>query len=199
MCGRYAFFDIDEIYEARKILEEVASRLGDEQVAAIKTGEVFPSERAAVVAQHQNGAQADMMNWGYPVGGRLLINARSETIAEKPLFSKSLIGGRCLVPCTGFFEWKDEGKHKQKYLIYPEGEKFFYLAGLYSRFFDKGISGKHFVIITAPANEVMKQIHPRMPLIVPRKASGLWLGSNRTEGIIKEIYDLTDRLTMQAV
>ena len=199
MCGRYAFSDIDEIYEARKILEEVARRLGDEEAAAVKTGEVFPTEHAAVVVQGPGGTQTGVMQWGYPLQGKLLINARSETIAEKPLFRKSLAGGRCLVPCTGFYEWKAEGKHKQKYLIRSEGEQFFYLAGVFSRFNLDGNMGDRFVIVTAPANEAMREIHTRMPLIVPVGSAELWLANKWTEDIIERIYRLTTRLEMQAV
>lgn len=199
MCGRYAFSDIDEIYEARRILEEVARRLGDEEASVVKTGEVFPTEHAAVVAQEPRGARTDVMQWGYPLNGKLLINARSETIAEKPLFRKSLMGGKCLVPCTGFFEWKTEGKHKQKFLIRPEGERFFYLAGLFSRFTLDGRAGDRFVIVTAPANEAMREIHPRMPLIVPAGDAGLWLENSQVEDVIEKIYGLTSRLEMQAV
>ena len=199
MCGRYAFSDFDDIYEARRILEEVARRLGDETAAAVKTGEVFPTERAAVVAQRPGGAHADVMQWGYPLNGKLLINARSETIAEKPLFRRSLSGGRCLIPCTGFFEWKAEGKRKQKFLIQPEGERFFYLAGLFSRFIEDGRASDRFVIVTAPANEAMQEIHPRMPLIVPAGGAGLWLENIWTEDTIEKIYGLTSRIEAQAV
>lgn len=199
MCGRYAFSDIDDIYEARRILEEVAQRLGDEDAASVKTGEVFPTERAAVIAQRPNGTCATVMQWGYPLNGKLLINARSETLMEKPLFRKSLSGGRCLVPCTGFFEWKGEGRQKQKFLIRPEGVRFFYLAGLFSRFVVDGHTSDRFVIVTAPASEAMREIHPRMPLIVPESDTALWLGNSRAEESIEIIYSLTNRLELQAV
>ena len=199
MCGRYAFSDLDDVYEARRILEEVVKRFGEEQAAAVKTGEVFPSERAAVVAQSPDGAGVDVMKWGYPIGGRLIINARSETLAEKPLFSRSLNGGRCIVPCTGFFEWKAEGKRKKKFLIRPEGARFFYLAGLHSTFVDGGRARGHFVIVTAPANDAMQAIHPRMPLIVPSDSAGLWLGGGRAGDAVHKIYGLTDSLEFHAV
>ncbi len=199
MCGRYAFSDIDEIYEARRILEEVAKRLGDEEAAAVKTGEVFPTERAAVVAQSKDGPHAAVMQWGYPISGKLLINARSETIAEKPLFRSSLSSGRCLVPCTGFYEWKGEGRQKQKYRIWPEGAQFFYLAGLFRRFRLDGQWSDRFVIVTAPANEAMREIHPRMPLIVPAKSAGLWLEKGWDDDKVKEIYALTTALHAKAV
>lgn len=199
MCGRYAFSDINEIYEARKILEEIASRLGDEQAAAVKTGEVFPTERAAVVVRRTDGEIADVMQWGYPINGKLLINARSETIFEKPLFSKNLAGGRCLVPCTGFYEWNGEGKNKHKFLIRPEGLRFFYLAALFSRFYTQGRAGEHFVIVTAPANEAMRPIHSRMPLVLPAGDTGLWLSNRITCDTIDHIYSLGEKLQIQAV
>jgi putative SOS response-associated peptidase YedK len=113
MCGRYAFTDIEDVYEARRILEEVAQRLGDEVVASVKTGEVCPTDNAVVVAQRPGGSRAEVMRWGYPIGGGLVINARSETLDEKPAFRRSLGVARCLVPCTGFFEWKAEGKDRK--------------------------------------------------------------------------------------
>jgi putative SOS response-associated peptidase YedK len=103
------------------------------------------------------------------------------------------------VPCTGFYEWKAEGKRNQKLLIRPEGERFFYLAGLFSRFFAEGRAGEHFVIVTAPANEAMKAIHPRMPLIVSAGDAGLWLDSRKTDGVIDRIFGLTDRLDIRAI
>ena len=89
MCGRYAFDDIEEIFEVRTILEEAAASLGSDKASKIKTGEVFPSETAAVIAQ---GRGAAAMAWGYPLHStsRIIINARSETIFEKPMFKKSI-------------------------------------------------------------------------------------------------------------
>ena len=190
MCGRYAFDDIEEIFEVRTILEEAAANVGAEKAAQIKTAEVFPTDTAALIAQNV-GATA--MQWGYPLSGtsKTIINARSETIFDKPMFRKSIESKKCLVPCTGFFEWKKQGSGKQKYKIYPAGEKFFYLAGLYSAFAKDGIYTNRFVIITAPANEAMRDIHERMPLIVLRDGADEWLGSSiDIEAIYKRISKL---------
>jgi putative SOS response-associated peptidase YedK len=199
MCGRYSFSDIDEIYEARRILEEVAKRLGDEVVSTIKTGEVFPTEVAAVVTLRGEVTAAEAMRWGYPLNGKLLINARSETVSEKPLFARSMESERCLIPCTGFFEWKAEGKRKQKYLIKPEGVRFFYLAGMYRQFIIDGRATDRFVILTAPANDAMKEIHPRMPLIVHAAHTGFWLGRRRFNDAVADIYRMTGSLDIQAM
>lgn len=200
MCGRYAFDDIKDIYEARKILEEIASRLGEDAAAGVKTGEVFPSESAAVIAQTSpQGYSADVMPWGYPMSGskRLIINARSESLFSSGMFSKSVTQKKCLIPCTGFYEWKSEGKTKQKYIICPEESGLFYLAGLYNSFAFAGEYNNRFVIITAPANEAMKEIHERMPLIVPACCAEQWLGGCAKPDTIKRLYEMTKRLSIK--
>ncbi len=203
MCGRYSFDDTKDIYEARKIIEDIASRLGSDAAKSVKTGEVFPSEAAAVVAQSalKNGYQADVMHWGYPVrdSKQLIINARSETIFEKGMFKRSIAHKKCLIPCTGFFEWKSTGNIKEKYLIRPEGQEFFYLAGLYDCFDMQSLPQNRYVILTAPANEAMISIHSRMPLIVQKQFAQSWFKSALNPDIIKHIYDTTCSLAVKHV
>jgi len=196
MCGRYAFDDIEDIFEARTFLEEIVSNIGSEKAAAVKTGEVFPSETAAVLAQ---GIGHTAFAWGYPLQGtkRIIINARSETVLDKPMFRKSLAKHKCLVACTGFFEWKTVQGGKQKYIIRPKGEDFFYLAGLYERFYIGGQAQARFVIITAPANESMAEIHERMPLMVPVRCADEWLNSEALD--IESIYGQVTELEKKAV
>lgn len=202
MCGRYAFDDIDEIYEARALLEEVAASLGEEAAQSVKKGEVFPADSAAVLAQTPGGYRPDVMRWGYPMRGssRRIINARSETLSEKPMFLKSLIARKCLIPCTGFYEWRKHEGAKQKFMICPEGQRFFYLAGLFNTFYEDQQMYDHFVIITAPANEKMEHIHHRMPLIVPKTHIKYWLtGEADYTELMDDIYAMTDRMHIMAV
>ncbi len=203
MCGRYAFDDIKEIYEARKILADLSQRLGEKAAAGVKTGEIFPTDKAAVIAQNAQGYGADIMAWGYPLARtkKIIINARSETLAQKPFFAKSLAAKKCLIPCTGFFEWKSVGKGKQKYLIRPQSEDFFYLAGLYNAFNNSEESVQNrFVIITAPANKFMKDIHGRMPLIVKTGDVEKWFEKNIDfNKLSDQIYDKIRELSAQAV
>ncbi len=198
MCGRYSFDDLHEIYEVRSIIEEVASRLGEDAAAEVKRGEVFPSETAAVVTQAGPSLRCGVMSWGYPLSGKsqLIINAKSENIFRLEMFRKSLANKRCIVPCTGFYEWKHEGKDKTKYIIRPKGEDFFYLAGLYDSYYIKGEKKDRFVIITAPANTWMKEIHSRMPLIVLKKAAGDWLCNTADPANIKQIYSMSENLDL---
>jgi putative SOS response-associated peptidase YedK len=187
MCGRYAFDDSKEIYKTRKLIEEIASKIGSDAASRVKTGEIFPSETAAVVAQKSDGDSVSVMTWGYPLSNakRLLINARCETVQQKPLFASSLKNQKCLIPCTGFYEWQAQDGHKKKYLIRPDGRKFFYLAGLYQRF----EQSERFVILTAPAHQSMRDVHERMPLIVLPEHQSLWLTEmNDTLGQMRKIY-----------
>jgi putative SOS response-associated peptidase YedK len=199
MCGRYAFDDIKDIFEARSIIEDIASRLGEDTAQSVKTGEVFPGDSAAVLAQRKGGCEAGIMSWGFPKAQskQLIINARSETVFNINIFRQSVPERKCLIPCTGFYEWKSDGKRKIKHIIRPQGESFFYLAGLYGYFFTAGEKRNRFVILTAAANAQMQEIHHRMPLIVPKEYAERWLLSDMTPESVKRIYELTSALDIE--
>ncbi|HAE92535.1 MAG TPA: hypothetical protein DCG60_07850 [Tissierella sp.] len=118
-----------------------------------------------------------------------IINARAETVDIKPLFKNSFYNRRCLVPVTSFFEWQNIDGKKIKRKISVKDENIFSLAGLYNIFRD--IDGKEyeaFTIITTDANETMKEIHHRMPVILPREMEKYWLDTNSGNlDIIKSI------------
>jgi putative SOS response-associated peptidase YedK len=199
MCGRYAFDDIKDIFEARSIIEDIASRLGEDAAQNVKTGEVFPGDNAAVLAQIKDRYESGIMSWGFPKAQskQLIINARSETVFNINMFRQSVPDRKCLIPCTGFYEWKSDGKRKIKHIIRPQGESFFYLAGLYSSFFMAGEKNYRFVILTAAANAQMQEIHHRMPLIVPKEYAERWLLSNVTPESVKRLYELTSALDIE--
>jgi putative SOS response-associated peptidase YedK len=183
MCGRYTVFTEDEVIEMRDILSEVNQRyIGSLELSAMKTGEIFPTNVVPVLAAGAGGLEARLMTWGFPKwqGSGVIINARAETAMEKPLFRNSLERRRCIIPSTGFYEWKHEdGKtRKDKYLITLPGEEMLYMAGFYDSFTDK--SGKPyagFVILTAEANESMSPLHDRMPVILSAGQRGQWLSN----------------------
>ncbi|TDB64506.1 SOS response-associated peptidase [Arundinibacter roseus] len=108
------------------------------------------------------------------------LNARSETIHEKPAFkAASNLAQRCLIPSTGFFEWQTVGKKKYPYFIYIENQPIFSMAGLWEEWTDeKNVVHHTFSILTVEANPLMAQIHntkKRMPAILPDKQAQLWL------------------------
>ncbi len=99
-----------------------------------------------------------------------LINARAETVTKKPMFRRLLAKHRCLVPTTGFYEWKKVGSRKTPHFIRVKYENYFALAGLWDHWKDpKGEEIKSFTIITTKANDVLSEIHPRMPVILRKE------------------------------
>ena len=166
MCGRY-LFSTDEIDpEMGAILAEIETKFGED---AVKKGEIFPTNRAAILTA-SSGARP--MVWGYPrfQCGGVVINARRETAAEKKMFRSSLETGRCVIPSMGFYEWSQD-KAKQKYLFRQPGRTCLYMAGL-CRTID-GI--ERFVILTGEANASVSEIHHRMPLVLDGRKKDDWL------------------------
>lgn len=111
------------------------------------------------------------------------INARSETLAEKPMFRTLLRSKRCLVPADGFFEWKKTEQGKVPYRIMLKSEELFSFAGLWDEWKDKqtGEVLHTFCIITTDANELVRPIHDRMPVILSPEAEELWLDEKESQ------------------
>ena len=115
MCGRYAIECEEENIVLKEIMEEINRKYaGDPLLSRMKTGEIFPTETAPVLAVENNQTRPLLMNWGFPRPGHMasaggvLINARAETAMEKSMFRLPLLSGRCVVLSTGFYEWKQE-------------------------------------------------------------------------------------------
>lgn len=116
------------------------------------------------------------------------LNARWETIHDKPSFQK-IKQNRCIVPCTGFFEWKQVGKSKMKHNIEPIHSDFLFLAGMFDEWVNpnSGEVHKTFSIITQPANELMSEIHntkKRMPVLIDQEKLDEWFGANYREAVV---------------
>lgn len=120
------------------------------------------------------------------------LNAKSETIFEKRSFSEPVKQQRCIVPVTGFFEWRDVGKKKYPYFIHLKNEELFCLAGIYDEWVNKetGEILNSFSIITTAANPLMAKIHNsklRMPFILPPEKEKAWLSPNLSASDIQEL------------
>ena len=112
------------------------------------------------------------MKWGYSLpDGKLIINARSETAAEKSLFRDGMLNRRCLVPASNYFEWEKRGREKVKYAIRPVGRPILYMAGVYRMEGGRPV----FAILTREPAEPIAFIHDRMPVILPAEALAEWL------------------------
>lgn len=146
-----------------------------------------PTQEAAVVRVLEPGGprRLDPLKWGLipfwakeAAIGNKMINARAESVAEKPAYKSSFKNKRCLVAADGFYEWKKEGKAKQPYLIRRVDRKPFAFAGLWSSWRNPGQGGKPvetFTILTTSANDLMRPLHDRMPVILDPENFDLWL------------------------
>lgn len=200
MCGRYSVVTEEEAIEIREIIDEVNERYANApELAAMRTGEIFPTNVAPLLVAGAGGAEARLMAWGFPrfQGPGVIINARAETAMEKPLFRNSLERRRCVVPSTGFFEWKHEDGRakKDKYLITLPGESALWMAGFYDTFKDKaGKPYTAFVILTTEANASMAALHDRMPVILPMGLRDRWLRDPDAAADILRRRDATEFL-----
>jgi len=104
-----------------------------------------------------------------------MINARSETVSEKPAFRAAFRYRRCLVPADGFYEWQVQGKAKQPYFIHRPDDQVFAIAGMWESW--EGPAGvlETCAILTTTANAALNPIHHRMPVLLPRETHALWL------------------------
>lgn len=170
MCGRYTLYSEKEDREIRQIVAAINQHFN----VQIKTGDILPSDLAPVISGNRsdiNQNSLELMNWGYknPFKKGLIINARSETILEKPLFHDDFKQRRCLIPATGFYEWDTE---KRQYVF--QTDQLLYLAGIYHRF----MGSNKFVILTKPPNEIVKAVHNRMPVLIPPTRKEEWLNDS---------------------
>ena len=160
MCGRYNFTRVpgDEKMDAIPLAME------KNYPGAYKTGEIFPGDTVPAVLDRGGKLVAVPAIFGFPgfTEGKLLINARSETAAEKKTFADGLRDHRVILPASGFYEWSHHDREKTKYLFTVDAMQTIYLCGIY-----KLVDGAcRFVILTRPANESMIEVHDRMPVIV---------------------------------
>lgn len=171
MCGRYY---IDENDPLLRGFVDAARRKGE-----VKSGEIFPGDTAAVVANNRKLEPGVFpMRWGMErPGGGLVINARSETAANKPMFRESARLRRCLVPASWYFEWERRPEGKTKYALRPERGGIVYLGGLYMLDRD---GTPRFTILTRDAAPGIAFIHDRMPVLVPPEKRYDWLSQQLT-------------------
>ena len=164
MCGRYQF-TAEQCEEIIRIAKEIDERYG---AGAWTPGEIRPTNRAPVLVAKDGEVRSELQTWGYKTPDSLVINARAETAAEKPMFRESVAAKRCVVPSSGFFEWDRE---KRKYHFRLPGEDALYMAGLFT--IRNGVP--YYCILTTAANESMREIHHRMPLVLKREQVKPWL------------------------
>ena len=179
MCGRYTLKAtseqiLAEFKAARKQGEELRERFN-----------IAPAQIIPAVRQSSDSPELADFKWGLipswakdaAIGNRM-INARAESLLEKPSFRNAFRSRRCIIPSSGFYEWKREGdKGKQPFYFYLKDKPLFGFAGLWEEWTDKetGEPLESCTIITTKANEVLEPVHDRMPVILKPEDYDEWL------------------------
>ncbi len=191
MCGRFAFYSPSEA---------AAALFGVEGSVDVKPRyNIAPTQDIVAIRNAEGGdRELVLLRWGLvpfwakdPSIGNRMINARAETVAEKPSFRAAYRHRRCIVLADGFYEWQRDGNVKTPYFISLASGEPFALAALWENWTDKetGEALQTTTIVTTEANDFMKPLHHRMPVVLEANGAGDWLaGSN-------ELLDDVDAIT----
>ena len=176
MCGRF------ELHSAFEVIARLFGLTGS--IVAVPSGyNISPGQDIAIIVSEGGERRLTTCHWGFvPPWGKALndgykmINARAETVAEKPSFRQAFSYTRCLVVADGFYEWKNEGGKKRPFYVHRRDGTPFGMAGLYNTWTSpEGMQVCTSTIITTGANEVLKPIHDRMPVIMQPGEYDHWL------------------------
>lgn len=178
MCGRFT------LRSSRRIKLEGARNLG---LPLEPRYNIAPSQSVLTIGDFGTGLEGRLMTWGlipsWSTDGKGFINARAETLEERPSFSESFRLRRCLIPADGFFEWKRTGKEKRPFYFQLHDESPFMFAGIWDTWSNRGELATSCAIITTPPNELVGELHDRMPAILLHKFQDAWLDL-RTDGTV---------------
>ncbi len=188
MCGRFTIRTaVKDVVAAFDLPEADAA----ESLPLFARYNVAPTQQVAAVRVNPIGGARQLvpLRWGLvpswaddPTIGNRMINARAETVASKPSFRGAFKSRRCLIVADGFYEWQKRGAAKQPYYIRLRDGGPFGFAGLWERWHREGQTIESCTIITTEANELMRPLHDRMPVIVPRSQYAAWLDPKTTGG-----------------
>ncbi len=199
MCGRFSLHANPEVIA-------ITFKLGTKPEWSARYN-ITPSGRILVVREDPaQGRVAALFKWGLipgwakdPAIGNKLANARGETVDEKPSFRNAFKRSRCLIPASGFYEWKSVAGRKQPYYMHPVGAPLFAIAGITERW--QGPEGvvETCAIITTGPNVVMSNIHDRMPVILAAEDHDAWLNPrNQSVAALKQLIRPCADTTMSA-
>ena len=178
MCGRYTL--------ANPNPRRLRLRFGITEEAEIEEEPRFniaPTDPVLAVRERSDEREIGTLRWGLVPGkwatekkGRPLINARAESIQTQPAFAESFRERRCLIPADGFYEWRRDENGKVPVWVHLPDDELFAFAGVWASYEPRGAEPVvSCAIVTTAPNELMRPIHDRMPVILPREAEADWL------------------------
>lgn len=192
MCGRYTLAapagDLVEAFDVPVPVFELRPRYN-----------IAPGQQAPVVAADRRGRRMGMLEWGLvppwadePGSGS--INARAETVAEKPTFREAFERRRCLIPADGFYEWQRDPAGKTPFWFHPPGGGLLAFAGIWATWSRPGREPRHtFAILTTNASAEVAPIHDRMPVLIDAPDREVWLDrSARSRDLVRLLHPAPD-------
>ncbi|MBZ0184037.1 MAG: SOS response-associated peptidase [Melioribacteraceae bacterium] len=193
MCGRF------ETNKIEKQLIELFQKHGlpysvDEDLQNRKSDDIRPTEKIMSILLKEEIYRLSKVDWGikFSDSSPLIFNSRIETISEKHFWNGLLAKNKCLVPMTGFYEWKTEGKKKIKYRVFLPDMEMFFVPAIYTIGKDKKIKAS---LITTTPNNFIKEIHHRMPVIFDFETGIKFLNDDVIENL-KRCVPYSDDKTM---
>ena len=163
MCGRFenksTNKDVIDLFSKSDILIEI-----DSSINQLGHEDIRPTQKILTILREENNYILTKVNWGikFSKDSPLIFNSRIETIKEKEFWNYLFDHNRCIVPMTGFYEWKVQGTEKIKYKVYLPGQGLFFVPAVYELDKEKNICAS---LITTVPNKFISQIHHRMPVI----------------------------------
>lgn len=178
MCGRFA------ISLPNDAMAQLFKATPANDLPILPNYNVCPTTQIHVIYREDDQRRLAPMRWGFvphwykgPNDGPLLINARSETLADKPAFREACRTRRCLIPADGFYEWhRPEGGEKQPWYIHPAGEGPMVFAGIWQDWEQEGVRFSSCAMVTSEATGRMAEIHHRIPVMLQPDHWAKWLG-----------------------
>ena len=177
MCGRFAL-TLPNDAMAQLFAARPANDLPD-----TPRFNICPTQSVAVVIARAGARHLGPMRWGlipswykHPGDGPLLFNARAETLAEKPAFAEAARKRRCLIPASAFYEWRKDGAARLPHAIAHSDGAVMAFAGVWQVWEQDGVRQVSCAIVTCAANDQLRPLHDRMPVILPPEDWPLWLG-----------------------
>ncbi|MBR4060766.1 MAG: SOS response-associated peptidase family protein [Lachnospiraceae bacterium] len=171
MCGRF-WIDSDTAKEIEKTIRMVDEKLKMER----HSKDIHPTEKAPVISYQQGSMLLADKKWGFPGfdSGKVIFNARAESVLEKKMFRESVLKRRLVIPAAGFYEWNRK-KEKVAFTSAVVEQPILYMAGFYNKYGNED----RFVILTTGANGSMADVHERMPLLLKNQELEEWLREDK--------------------
>ena len=179
MCATFRIDFEEDAETLREIARRIEEKYGADRTTGLSRNDIYPRSEAPVVSKDGIG----LLQWGFPLPGdsssRVLFNARSETVLDKPMF-RSSAARRCAVPATSFYEWDHRSGRAVRMQVRLETDPFFYMACLWNRFRkEDGTTLNAFVLLTTMPNGLISPFHDRMPCLLAPHDLDAWIADGQ--------------------